>query len=141
MGDSRFLWRSLTIVWSGGSLQPTLREVFGGTDHQSVRGMLFMRTFSVAVPVMAELKDVVFSNDSWDRPSTPFVAPRRSRRNMPAFSVAQPQRGPSITVEEFSLARTGTGAENSAVGRAVLNLGLRTPTDSCPPEGRAGYSE
>ena len=89
LDDSRFLWRSSTIVWSSGSLQPTLREVFGGADHRSVRGMLFMRTFSVPVPVMAELKDVVFSNDSWDRHLLPLVAPRRSRRNMPAFSVAQ----------------------------------------------------
>ena len=40
--------------------------------------------------VMAELKDVAFVNDSWDRPLAPLVAPRRSRRNMPTFSVAQP---------------------------------------------------
>lgn len=116
MGDSRFLWRSLIVVWSSGSLQPTLREVFGSTDHRSVCGMLSKRTFSVAVPVMAELKDVVFSNDSWDRHLLPLVAPRRSRRNMPAFSIGQLQRGRSITVEEFSLARTGTGSENLAVG-------------------------
>ena len=90
LGDSRFLWRSLIVVWSSGSLQPTLREVFGGTDHRSVRGMLFMRTFSVLVPVIAELKDVVFINDSWDRPLAPFVAPGRSRWNILAFSVAQP---------------------------------------------------
>ena len=141
MRGLRFLWRSLIVVWSSGSLQPTLLEVSGGTHHRSVCGVLPKRTFAVTVPVTAELKDGVFINDLEGRPSTPVVAPRGSRRNMPASSVAQLPRGPSITVEEFSLAKTSTGAVNSAVGWAVLSLGLRTLSGSFPPEGHSGCCE